>query len=83
MTTQAELRLSPKELSSALQQIYGIRRTPSYVRAIRKYTLARGETLFIADCARVSDLYEWLKVHPDFSRSMARAPAANPGIGFV
>jgi hypothetical protein len=83
MTNQvAELRLTPKELSLALQIQYGIRFTPAYIRAIRTYSIARGELLFIAGGARVSELHDWLIANRNFSRAQANRPPSQ-GIGYA
>lgn len=77
-----ELMLTPKEISAELLRRYGKRRTPRYIRAVRAYTDAIGECLFVNKEARVSDVYAWLERNKDFSQAKA-SKAMSPQIGVI
>lgn len=77
-----ELMLTPKEISAELLRRYGKRLHTNYIRAIRAYTEARGENLFVNREARTSEVYAWLERNKSFSRSKAMR-RGSPQIGVV
>lgn len=76
-TATPEKYLPPKHLSAALCEQFGLCLSEGYIRAIRRASLNDG--IWIAGCARPSEVLAWLRTHPDFSQ---RAPG-KAGVMFM
>lgn len=63
---QAERLLPPKEISGALFDHFGLPISPDYVRAIRRQATRQGAALFVGGMARASEVFAWLRDHPEF-----------------
>jgi hypothetical protein len=63
---QAEKYLPPKEISGALADQFGLPISPDYARAVRRQVTRQGGQIFVGGMARASDVFEWLRDHPEF-----------------
>ena len=68
MRAEVEEYLPIKQLPDALLSGHGLRLSEDNVRAIRQESARLGDGLFLAGCARASDVMSWLAKHPDFGR---------------
>lgn len=62
--------LAPKQLPSAIKAIYGLSVSYRDVHRIRRASVDDG--VFVAGCARASEVFTWLKAHPDFTARATR-----------
>lgn len=69
MTTPVvEEYLNIKRLPDALYRLHGLSLSTDNLRAIQQEAARLNDGLFLAGCARVSEVIAWLKKHPEFSR---------------
>lgn len=66
--TQIEKALPSKELQAALCRDHGLCYTVDYIRSIRRYCVRVKNGVFIGREARPSDVVEFLRKNPNFSR---------------
>lgn len=57
--------LSPKQLPSAIRDQFGLSVSYRDIHRIRRASMDDG--LFVAGCARASEVFHWLKSHPEFT----------------
>lgn len=67
---QPEDYLAPKQLPSAIRELFGLSVSYRDIHRIRRASVNDG--LFVAGCARASEVFHWLKSHPEFT---SRVPA--------
>lgn len=68
--------LAPKQLPSAIKASYGLSVSYRNIHRIRR--ASAGDGVFIAGCARVSEVFAWLKAHPDFTARATRGEGVPP-----
>jgi len=73
-TATPEKYLPPKHLSAALCEQFGLCVSERYIRDIRQLSL--GDGLWVAGCARPSELMAWLRAHPNIRRAPGKAGVA-------
>jgi len=67
-TANLEKYLAPKQLQEALCAEFGLCFTVRYIRSIRRATIQAGDGIFVGRAARPSEVIQWLKDNPKFSR---------------
>lgn len=57
-----------KALPEAIAAAHGLDLSTDNLRAIQQDSARMKDGLFLAGCARVSEIMTWLRKHPEFSR---------------
>jgi hypothetical protein len=68
MKPAVEEYLNIKRLPAELRSAHGLSLSEDNLRAIQQEAARLNDGLFLAGCARVSEIIIWLRKHPEFSR---------------
>ncbi len=63
--TKPERYLTPKELSYAIEERYGLSVSRPSILLVR--SMSKNDGLFVLGCARASDVFTWIQSHPEFA----------------